>query len=148
MKRENYFAFDTETINRDGGGEACLVLAENRAGGVDYLEFPENFEQIYNFLAPLKALIAFNAAFDIRAILHTKYFPPEFLETLATYDCAIYEGFRFFHIPGKYLKCWKPGAGYFEIFDIKSFFQGLSLAVPMVRQSGILERSPGGLIFH
>lgn len=126
--RAHYFAFDTETVNRRGGGHACLVLAENRAGGVDYLESPETFEQIYNFLAPLKCLVAFNAAFDIRAILHTKFLPIEVLETLAEYDCAIWNGFRFFHIPGKYIKIWKPGCGSLEIFDIKSFFQGMSLA--------------------
>lgn len=125
--RAHYFAFDTETVNRRGGGHACLVLAENRAGGVDYLEAPETFEQIYNFLAPLKCLVAFNAAFDIRAILHTKFIPAEVLETLAEFDCCIYNGFRFFHIPGKYIKIWKPGCGSLEIFDIKSFFQGMSL---------------------
>ena len=125
--RAKYYAFDTETVNRAGGGHACLLLAENNAGGVDYVEFPTSWEQIYIFLAPRKCLIAYNAAFDIRAILHTKFFPLDFLADLAAYDCAVYRGFRFFHIPGKYLKCWRPGAGGFELFDIKSFFQGLSL---------------------
>lgn len=128
QNRGRYYSFDTETINRRGGGRACLVLAENVGGGVDFLEQPKVFGEIFNALAPRKALIAYNAAFDVRAILHPYYIPEKVLNDLAEFDCAVFGPFRFFHIPGKYLKAWAPGVGAFEIFDIKSFFQGLSLA--------------------
>lgn len=119
-------AFDTETINRPGHGEACQLLAENAAGVIEYVNFPESFQHIFNFLVGGK-YIAFNADFDVRAITHLKFLPAEVLEQLAEYDCAIWKKYRFMVIPGKWFKCWIPGVGGYEIFDLKSFFQGHSL---------------------
>ena len=119
-------AFDTETINRAGHGEACQLIAEIPGGGVEYVNFPQSFKQIFNFLVGGK-YIAFNADFDVRSITHTKFIPPAVLETLAEYDCAVWGRYKFFIIPGKYFKCWVSGVGGFEIFDLKSFFQGHSL---------------------
>lgn len=119
-------AFDTETINRPGHGEACQLIAEEPGGTIEYVNFPDRFSQTFHFLVGGK-YIAFNADFDIRAITHPLFLPPRILEMLAEYDCAIWGKYRFMIIPGKWFKCWVPGGGGFEIFDLKSFFQGHSL---------------------
>lgn len=119
-------AFDTETRNRPGHGEAIQLLSEVPGGAVEFVNFPETFHQVFNFLIGGK-YIAFHADFDVRAITHLKFLPVKVLESLAAYECAKWGRYRFFIIPQKYFKCWIPGRGGFEIFDLKSFFQGHSL---------------------
>src|SRR3990167_8904998 len=115
-----FYAFDTETVNRPGHGEACLLI---RSGllGPEFLEFPKDFDQIFNFLEGRRN-VAWNADFDIRAICHPAFLDFKVVENLAISGRANTGLYFLKYIPGKFLEVYKRGGGKFVVYDLMQFF--------------------------
>lgn len=117
---------DTETVNRPGRGESCLITLSTG----DFLEFPSSFDQIFRFLRKTHhgttQYMAYNMDFDARALLHEKFIRYEILETLAVLTRAeMPGGYRLDYVPGKFVRMSR-GRDAVEIYDLAQFF-GLSL---------------------
>lgn len=113
---------DTETVNRPGRGEACLItLSDGR-----YLEFPKSLDQIFRFLSEHHETVrymAYNMDFDARALFHEAFVPYRVLETLALFTRAEGPaGIRLDYVPGKFLRMSR-GRDAFEVYDLAQFFQ-------------------------
>lgn len=118
--------FDTETLNRPGGGYAVLLV--KRVGpAVDFLEFPRRWDQIWKFLRGGK-YVCWNMDFDARAIVHDEFLPYTAVSRLALYGYAEWRGWRFHYIPGKCLEVGREGeTEKLELYDLAGFY-GMSLA--------------------
>lgn len=114
-------SFDTETVNRLGGGHACLLI---KSGGI-ILEFPEQWDDIWQFLKGGK-YTCFNMDFDAKAICHEQFLPWRMLEDLAAFGRAKFEKWRFHYVPSKFFEVQK-GCERFVLYDLQQFF-GTSLA--------------------
>ena len=114
-------ALDTETLNRKGGGYA-LWLGWWSGAGVDEIIFPESFRQIFLALAGQK-YVAWNADFDIRALIHPHFLPRKLCEQIGLIGWARADGYEFEFIPHKFLKVRRLSDNLkFEIFDLMQFF--------------------------
>lgn len=113
-------AFDTETVNRLGGGYACLLI---KSGG-ETLEGFSSWREIFNFLAGEK-FVCWNMDFDARAIMHEKFLPWRVLEKLALSNRASWGGFDFEYIPRKFFRAAR-GKKSFVLYDLAQFY-GCSL---------------------
>lgn len=118
-------AFDTETINREGYGEACL-LVKMTDDGPEVLDFPKGFRFIFDFLKGGR-YVAWNMDFDARAIVHEAFIPYKVLERLGILGNVQWSGFRFKMVLGKYLEVKKGKEG-FVVYDLKQFY-GCSLGL-------------------
>lgn len=124
MKTTEPGEFDTETINRPGHGEACL-LAKGMGEDVSFLEFPKDFDAIFAFLAEKKTAeyYCYNMDFDARAIIHDNFVPYEVVESIALYGRAFWRGYRIEYISTKMLQVSRKGEGGFRLYDLKCFYQ-------------------------
>lgn len=123
---ENFESFDTETLNRKGGGYAVLLVKSDGS----YLEFPGSFDDCFSFLCGGK-YTCFNMDFDARAIFHEKFLPWDKLERLALYGSEKFcssSGRKYStrYVPRKFLRVSCEAGQSFELFDIQQFF-GMSL---------------------
>ena len=114
-------AFDTETINRSGYGQACLLIKGDNLEQ-EVKEFPKNFDEIFEFLRG-ESYFAFNADFDIRAITHPVFTCEEVVEDLALYGVARYKNILLEYIPNKYFCARKMRSREkFEIWDLYQYY--------------------------
>lgn len=121
---KKFDAFDTETINRPGRGEACLLIRKTGAGLTELKPNPKTFGEIFDFLRG-KSWVAWNADFDARAIVHPNFIPWKKVAELGERERMAWRGYRFEMIPGKRLSV-RRGRASFELFDLRQFF-GCSL---------------------
>lgn len=129
MKVEKFLAFDTETINRPGGGQACL-LARECSAGVMFRKFPRVFGHYFDFLAPsrpARSYVAWNMDFDARAGVHPNFLPWKVCESLGLYGHVKHGAYSFRYTPDKFLEVRHRDKRSFIIFDLAQFF-GMSLA--------------------
>jgi hypothetical protein len=125
----SFQSFDTETINRKGYGQACLLIASRPDGTIKTRDFPKTFAAVYSFLAakPRRSYVCFNMDFDMRAIVHPNLLPYRVVESLGLFGKAEYKGMCFKFIPGKFLEVQGPGGKGFMLYDLKQFY-GMGLA--------------------
>lgn len=117
----NFHSLDTETLNRENGGYVVL-LGFMDYGTPKFLEFPDNFKSIFDFLEGRK-YTAFNMNFDAKAILHKNFLPIKILTQIGMIGWVIYGGYEFEFIPQKILRVRHiKTKKKFEIYDIKQFF--------------------------
>ncbi len=114
-------AFDTETINRPGYGQACLLIkGDNFEQKIK--EFPKDFSEIFDFLKG-ESYFAYNAAFDIRAITHPVFTNESVIEDLAIYGVARYKNILLEYIPNKYFCARKMRSEEkFEVWDLYQYY--------------------------
>jgi hypothetical protein len=117
----DFGAFDTETVNRPGRGEAVILIKDE---GEIYLA-PDTWDEIFNFLSD-RPRLCWNMDFDMRAIFHPRFIPSEIIERLAVLGRAKWRTYYFEYIPGKFFRAMKKGKGGIILYDLKQFF-GLSL---------------------
>ncbi len=124
----SFLSFDTETINRRGFGQACLLIASRPDGTIATREFPKTFRGVYSFLArkPRPVYLAYNMDFDIRAIVHPNFLPFSVVENVGLFGRAEHQGLRFKFIPGKFLEVTGEDGRGFMLNDLKQFY-GMSL---------------------
>jgi len=123
----NLWALDTETVNRSGRGEACLVVKMS-PDGPRVLLLPTGWPEIWSFLCdnPKPArYVCWNMDFDVRALIHPAYWPDSVLEKLAIFGHAHWRRWRLDYIRDKRLII-SDGERRVEIFDLAQFY-GLSL---------------------
>lgn len=126
-------AMDTETINRLGHGEACLIVRTMMDGvGTDFKEFPQSWDDIFNFLAAyvrtdgeMGKYCCWNMDFDAKAIANEHFLPWREVEKLGIYGACRVGEYRFRYIPGKYFSCIN-GKLSFQLYDVCQFY-GCSL---------------------
>lgn len=127
----SFQTFDTETINRKGFGQACLLIASRPDGTIKTREFPKSFAGVFSFLAskPRPTYVCYNMDFDTRAIVHPNFLPFRVVEEVGLFGRAEHRGMRFQFIPGKFLEVRGPGVGRngFMLNDLAQFY-GMSLA--------------------
>lgn len=125
----NFQSFDTETINRKGFGQACLLIASRPDGTIKTHEFPKRFEHVFKFLAskPRPTYVCYNMDFDTRAIVHPNFLPYDVVERVGLFGRAEHKDMRFKFIPGKFLEVQGPGGKGFMLNDLSQFY-GMSLA--------------------
>ena len=97
-------AFDTETINRPGRGEACILIRDEG----EIFEAPMTWKQIFDFLAG-RPRLCWNMDFDVRAVAHPAFLPARTLESLALFGRAKFDGYSFEYVPGKFFKVFRKG---------------------------------------
>lgn len=125
----NFQSFDTETVNRKGRGEACLLIASRPDGTIKTREFPKRFEQVFKFLSakPRPTYVCYNLDFDTRAIVHPNFLPYNVVESVGLFGRAEHKGLQFRFIPGKFLEVRGPNGKGFMLNDLAQFY-GMSLA--------------------
>lgn len=125
----NFQSFDTETINRRGFGQACLLVASRPDGTITTLDFPESFRHVFAFLAakPRPVYLCWNMDFETRAIVHPNFLPYSVVENVGLFGRAEHNGMSFKFIPGKFLEVRGPGGKGFMLNDLAQFY-GMSLA--------------------
>lgn len=124
-----FLSFDTETINRKGHGQACLLIASRPDGTISTYENPRHFGHVFNFLAasPRPKYVCYNMDFDTRAIVHPNFLPFPVVEGVGLFGRADYRGLKFKFIPGKFLEITTKGGPGFIMYDLAQFY-GMGLA--------------------
>ncbi len=124
----SFLTFDTETINRKGFGQACLLIASRPDGSIETREFPKSFDQVFAFLAmkPRPTYVCYNMDFDTRAILHPNFLPYSVVENVGLFGRAEWKSYRFKFIPGKFFDVSGPDGRGFLLNDLAQFY-GMSL---------------------
>ena len=112
-------AFDTETVNRPGGGHACLLVTSG-----DYLLFPRNFAAVFRYLArgKISRYVCWNMDFDVQSIVHENLIHWKLPLDLASGRRVKYRGYLFDYIPGKRFSVSRGGQTV-ELFDLWQFYQ-------------------------
>ena len=114
-------AFDTETLNRPGGGQAVL-LTDSEGGFAE----PKSFEDCFRFLSRdpkrISDWCAYNMDFDALAAFHENLgVNYRTLEKLAVFGRASQGRYFFEYIPSKLFRV-KAGRRGFVLYDLAQFF--------------------------
>lgn len=126
-------SFDTETINRPGGGYACLLIAASSAG-CRHAE-PKTWADIWAFLSREHdgngGYVCWNMNFDAAAILHEHYLPWTIVERIAVLGRARWKQWSWELLPSKYCRI-TAGRKTVTLYDLCQFF-GCSLDAAAMR---------------
>lgn len=110
---------DTETVNRPGRGEAC-VIGRMTDNGPLYLESPKGFDHIFNFLAGSR-LVCWNMDFDARAIFHPCQVPASVIEDVGLFGRGKWRGYSIKYIPQKLFEV-RGRKTSFVLYDLQQFY--------------------------
>lgn len=112
-------AFDTETVNRTGGGHACLLVTSTR-----YMCFPKHFGDVFKFLARerMNRYVAWNMDFDVQAIVHENLIHWKVPLELGQHKQVRWRGYLLEYIPAKRFRASRNGKTV-EIYDLWQFYQ-------------------------
>lgn len=118
-------AADTETVNRTGEGWACLLIRMGlESGKPEFLEFPGDFNGIFDFFAGGR-FVFWNMDFDARAIIHPHYLPWEAIESLGLFGSAQFrigkKRYSARYVSRKFLSV-SDGARDFIFYDLMQFY--------------------------
>ncbi len=134
-----FHGLDTETDNNPDGGEAVLITVAGETSGTvrGPLVLPKSFDEIFKFLARDKGrrYVAFNADFDIQALLHDNFLPYPKLQKLARFKYMEHKGYHFKYVPSKFCFVSKKDCS-FTVYDLQQFFGG-TLAQAAKKHLGI-----------
>ena len=110
--------FDTETVNRPGHGYACLLVdSDGRTR-----DFPDSLPEIFEWVQDGDH-VAWNADFDIRAVIHERFVPFDVMEELAVTNHSKLDKVKIEYIPRKRLVL-SDGNKRFRLFDLQQFYGG------------------------
>ena len=124
---DNFIAFDTETANMKGGGQAVLATSFD---GIfpRMLRLPVTFSDFWEFIrghcGPRNHLkfVAWNLQFDAQAIIHPAFLQDQTIISLAMTGEAKEGPWRFEYLPRKYLSI-SDGHTDAEFYDVYQYYQ-------------------------
>jgi hypothetical protein len=130
----DFWGFDTETVNRTGNGQACLLVTGQTPDKIAHHEFPRHFSDVFDILAakPRRKHVAYHMDFDARAIVHPAFMPWKTIEKVGLFGRATWSKYSFHYIPTKFLEVQRADGRGFVLFDTKQFF-GMGLRAALER---------------